>query len=97
MAVRRLDEPDNSRNNGMKIGPGNPPVEHLFQRGNPGCPRGSRNKLGEDFIAALAEDFAKHGMRAIETVRRDQPAAYLKVIASLMPKDLSIKVDPYAT
>ena len=33
MAVRRLDEPDNSRNNGMKIGPGNPPVEHRFQAG----------------------------------------------------------------
>ena len=29
-------------------------------------------------------------------MRRDRPVACLKIIASLMPKDLSIKVDPYA-
>ena len=66
MTAARLDETlDDSRNNGTKIGPGNPPVAYRFQPGNPGRPKGSRNKLGEDFIAAVAEDFAKHGMKAI--------------------------------
>jgi hypothetical protein len=43
-----------TRNNERKTGPGNPPVEHRFKPGNPGRPKGSRNKLGEDFIQALA-------------------------------------------
>ena len=73
-----------SRNNGEKTGKRMPPVAHRFQRGNPGRPKGSRNKLGEDFIAALADDFNKHGVSAIETVRRDRPAAYLKLIAMLI-------------
>ena len=61
MTVTRLDKTlDDPRNNGTKIGPGNPPIVHRFQPGNPGRPKGSRNKFGEDFIAALAEDFAKH-------------------------------------
>ena len=47
---------------------------------SPGRPKGSRNKLGEDLIVALTEDFAKHGKRAIETVRQDRPAAYLKLM-----------------
>ena len=47
---------------------------------NSGRPKGSRNKLGEDLIAALAEDFAKHGKGAIETVRQDRPAAYLNLM-----------------
>ena len=32
---------------------------------------------------------------AIEAVRRERPAAYLKLIAMLMPKDLNIKINPY--
>jgi hypothetical protein len=62
------------------------------QPGNPGRPRGSRNKLGEAFIAALAEDFEKHGVEVIERVRIEKPEAYIKVIASLLPKDLNLNV-----
>ena len=82
----------NSRNNGTKTGPGHPPLAHRFQPGNPGRPRGSRNKLGEAFIAALAEDFEKHGVEVIERVRIEKPEAYIKVIASLLPKDLNLNV-----
>lgn len=69
---------------------------HLFkpgQSGNPaGRPKGSRNKLGEDFIAALYEDFSKHGAAVIEAVRLEKPDAYLKVVASLMPVEISGEV-----
>ena len=82
----------NTRNNGTKTGPGLPPLAHRFQPGNPGRPRGSRNKLGEAFIAALAEDFEKHGLEVIERVRIEKPEAYIKVIASLLPKDLNLNV-----
>ena len=47
------------------------------------------------FIAALAEDFEKHGVEVIERVRIDKPEAYIKVIASLLPKDLNLNVSKY--
>lgn len=70
-----------------------PPVEHQFKPGNSGRPKGARNKLGEQFIKALQEDFEKHGVKAIADVRSDKPDQYLKVIASLMPKEHRISVE----
>lgn len=62
------------------------------QSGNPGGrPVGSRVKLQGDFMRELAEDFAKHGKSAIVEVRENEPAAYLKVVASLMPKEVEEK------
>jgi hypothetical protein len=62
------------------------------QVANPlGRPKGSRNKLGEAFIQALADDFDQHGVKAIETVRTEKPDAYVKVIASLLPKEFKIE------
>lgn len=59
---------------------------------NPGGkPVGARNALQGDFMRALAEDFATHGVKAIEETRESQPAQYLKIVASLMPKELEIK------
>lgn len=63
-----------------------------FAKGNPGRPKGSRNKLGEAFIEALHDDFAQHGVAAIETVRTEKPDQYLKVIASLLPKDINLNM-----
>lgn len=65
-----------------------------FKPGNPGGgrPKGARNKLGEDFIKAMADDFSANGVEAIEKVRTDRPHEYLKVIASLLPKELNVKV-----
>ena len=61
------------------------------QSGNPaGRPRGARSKISEAFIAALNDDFAQHGVAVIERVRTEKPADYLKIIASLVPKDISI-------
>ena len=70
-----------------------PPVEYQFKPGNPGRPKGSRNKLGEAFIAALHEDFTAHGSKVIEQVRIDKPDQYLKVIASILPKDVNLNVN----
>jgi hypothetical protein len=55
-----------------------------------GRPKGSRNKLGEDFLAALQADFSAHGVTAIETVRSERPHEYLKVIAGILPKELNV-------
>lgn len=66
-----------------------------FQPGNPGRPKGSRNKLGEAFIQAMHEDFLEHGKDVIETVRLEKPDQYLKVVASILPKELNIKTDAF--
>ena len=64
------------------------------QSGNPaGRPKGSRNKLGEDFIKALHDDFDQHGIAAIQTMREDKPHEYVKVIASLLPKELKVTTE----
>jgi hypothetical protein len=46
----------------------------------------SRNKLSEEFIAALCEDFKLHGEAVIETVRKTKPADCLKIVAALVPR-----------
>ncbi len=59
---------------------------------SPGRPKGARNKLGEAFIEALHDDFAEHGVAAIRGVRENKPDQYLKVIASLLPKDVNLNI-----
>ena len=62
------------------------------QSGNPaGRPKGSRNKVSEKLLDALATDFDAHGREVIEKVRADRPADYLKIIASLVPKQMEIE------
>ena len=55
-----------------------------------GRPKGSRNKLGEAFIAALHDDFQEHGPATIAKVRETDPTAYVKVCASLLPKEVKL-------
>lgn len=68
------------------------------QSGNPkGRPKGSRHKLGEQFVAALQADFEEHGAQAIEMVRIERPHHYLRVIAAIIPKDINSDAsDPIA-
>ena len=64
------------------------------QSGNPGGrPKGSRNRLSEDFIRAFADDFEVYGAAVIEEVRRERPSDYLKICASLLPKDLEVTLN----
>ena len=61
-----------------------------FLTGNSGGGRrrGSRNKLTERFLDTIANDFAEHGAEAISRVRIDDPATYLKIVGSLVPREL---------
>ena len=67
---------------------------HRFQpgqSGNPaGRPKGARHKLGEAFLLALQESFASGGKEAIQTVMEEKPDQYLKVVASILPKELEL-------
>lgn len=64
-----------------------------FKPGNPGRPKGARSKLGEDFLKALQADFAANGVAAIATVRETKPEVYVKVIASILPKEIDLSAD----
>jgi hypothetical protein len=55
-----------------------------------GRPRGARSKLGEAFMEALLASFQEHGAATIERVRQEKPEQYLKIIASLLPKELEL-------
>jgi len=62
-----------------------------YDVGNPaGRPKGSRNKVSEKLLEALAIDFDGHGKDVIEKVRAERPADYLKIVASLVPKQMEI-------
>jgi hypothetical protein len=63
--------------------------------GGSGRPKGSRNQLGEAFIAELYEHWQIHGIAAIKKVCDKHPVEYLKVIASILPKDVNINVSPF--
>lgn len=60
---------------------------------SPGRPKGSRNKLGEQFLQDLLADWEEGGAAAIRTVRTEKPDQYLKVVASTLPKELNVKVN----
>lgn len=61
-------------------------------KANPGGkPVGARNRLQGDFMNALAEDFAANGIDAIKVCRTEKPEQYVRIIASLMPKELEVK------
>lgn len=70
-------------------GPGRPWKKG--ESGNPkGRPVGSRQRLSEDFITALSDDFNQHGKATIRKMREEKPDAYVRVVADLVPKDVNL-------
>jgi hypothetical protein len=55
----------------------------------PPRPSGPRTNLGAAFLEAMQADFAAHGVAAIRQLREDKPDQYLRVIVSILPKELS--------
>lgn len=51
-----------------------------------------RSRLGKMFIQRMRADFQKYGIATIEKVRKERPAAYLELIARLMPQQMEINV-----
>src|SRR5215475_6227178 len=68
-----------------------------FQPGQSGNPSGGRlgsrhrQQLNGEFIAALLRDFRHGGPAAIANVRRNQPAAYCKLLTLLCPRDVKVE------
>jgi len=61
--------------------------------GNPaGRPAGSRNKICEMFLEDLSADWERHGAEAIAECRRTDVATYVRLAASLIPKEFGVRV-----
>src|SRR5215470_7575325 len=62
--------------------------------GNPGgpyAPSRERARFGSEFISALLRDFRQGGPAAIAKVRKYQPAAYMKICALMIPKEMKLE------
>ena len=59
--------------------------------GNPkGRTKGAKDKLSENFLQTLLNDFEKNGIEAVEKCRTEDVSGYIRVIASIVPKELTI-------
>lgn len=53
------------------------------------APTREGSPLGSSFLGAVRADFAQHGVDVIARIREEKPESYLKLVASVLPKDLS--------
>lgn len=61
-----------------------------FKPGQGGRVKGARNKLSMSFVTALAKEFEEHGAEAIRIARIERPTEFIKIIASVLPKEFEI-------
>jgi hypothetical protein len=47
--------------------------------------------VNKAFLEALAKDFQEGGAQAIAKVRKHQPAAYMKICALLVPREMKVE------
>lgn len=64
-----------------------------FLTGNSGGgrPKGSRNKITDLLMTTVVNDFAEHGAEAVARLRQSDPATYLRLITSLVPRELILQ------
>jgi hypothetical protein len=58
-----------------------------------GRPKGSRNKLTTEFLDDLYAKWREHGPDVLERVIRDDPAAFLRTVAQILPKEIDANVN----
>lgn len=66
-------------------------VGRPFQPGNPGRPKGSRNKLNEAFVADFFAAWEEHGKDALIKVAQEDPSTFVRVAASLLPRQVKVE------
>jgi hypothetical protein len=74
--LRALENPP-----GLNAGPGN--LGGNAQR--------TRHIFNKAFLEALAKDFREGGPQAVAKVRKYQPAAYMKICALLVPREMKVE------
>ena len=65
------------------------------QSGNPkGRPKGSRNKLTTEFFDDLCEAWSAFGKPALMTAAWTDPVGFVRVVASLIPREIEATITP---
>ena len=59
--------------------------------------KGSRDKIETKMLEAIQKDFEEHGEEAIKICRMERPTEYLKLVASLLPKEVEASIDGQVT
>jgi hypothetical protein len=74
---------------------GRDPETGRFITGNNGGgrPRGSRSRLGEAFVSDLYAEWQHSGAGALKTVAQEDPVQFVKVVASVLPRELELRVN----
>jgi hypothetical protein len=62
-------------------------------KAGPGRPPGARSKLGEAFLEDLRQAWNEHGAGALQICALEDPGAFCKIIAGLLPRDVSLTAD----
>lgn len=71
-------------------------VGRPFEPGNPGRPKGARNKLQERFVEDIYEAWQDKGAAAIDAMIADKPGDFVKVVAGLMPKEATLNINDHS-
>lgn len=67
-----------------------------FGAGNPGRPRGARNRVAQRVAMAVLEDFEAHQHEIIPDLRTQRTPLYLRLVSSLLPKAADVGLTDYA-
>ena len=71
-----------------------------FEKGNKlgtGRPKGSRNKLAEDFLADLSKLWTEKGMDCLKLACAENPMKFIEMVADLLPKEATLNVNETLT
>lgn len=60
-----------------------------FKPGNPGRPKGSKNKLQEDVIRDVCTVWEEGGIAALRTLAAEDPGKFVDAAIKLLPKDVN--------
>jgi hypothetical protein len=70
-----------------RFGAENAPVGRAKQKG-------ARDRLSAALLTKFADGFEQHGEGVIAKVRENEPATYLRIAATIIPKELEMAAGP---